>query len=502
MLSFAGLLGYLGVNSRGLAVGLNLVLGGRWSPGVPPYLAIRHILDIATSVESAVAALRSLPFASSRTIVLADATETACVEVIGGEHRVMTAPESVHTNHFLAPDFTSRDELNVFAHNSSLRRFQAAEAGLRDLPADADPDEHFAVLSQTPICVADDGDIRRERTVTAVVLDAKNGALHLRPGDPRLSRTRSFALGSVSPSDPSHRLGLEVKPVEDLPIRAMPDDLARVNLGDPQTFADYDLSSYWRTLRATRPLYRHPAVGDSPGFWVLSRYDDIVALYRDNVTFTSERGNVLITLLGESDSAAGLMVPVTDGQRHEELRNVLLKAFSPRVLSRIGEQVRRNARSRLAVAVDRGACDFALDVASKIPMITICDLLGVPSQDQEYMLTFTKSAISSDDQPEYSAAADDARNEILQYFLGMVEERRVAPQNDVVSVLAGGTVDGEFLSEDEIVLNCYSLILGGDATARLTMIDSVHSFGANPDQWAAFKRGDVSVKQATEEALR
>lgn len=194
VLSFAGLLGYLGVNSDGLAVGLNLVLGGRWRPGVPPYLAIRHVLDTATSVGSALAALRSLPFASSRTIVLADAAETACVEVIGDEYRVMTARESVHTNHFLAPDFTSRDELNVFARNSSLRRLRTAESSLRALPADADAEAHFAVLSQSPISVADDGDIRRERTVAAVVLDAKNGALHLRPGDPRLSRTRSFAL--------------------------------------------------------------------------------------------------------------------------------------------------------------------------------------------------------------------------------------------------------------------------------------------------------------------
>lgn len=290
--------------------------------------------------------------------------------------------------------------------------------------------------------------------------------------------------------------------MEALPIRATPEDLARVNLGDPQTFADHDLSGYWRTLRAVQPLYRHPAVGDKPGFWVLSRYDDIVALYRDNDTFTSERGNVLITLLDEGDSAAGQMLPVTDGPRHKELRNVLLKAFSPRVLNRIGEQVRRTTRTLLAAAVDRGECDFALDIASKIPMITICDLLGVPSQDREYMLSLTKSAISSDDQPEYSAAADTARNNILQYFLGMVEERRAAPREDVVSVLAGSTIDGEFLSEGEIVLNCYSLILGGDATARLTMIDSVHSFSTNPDQWAAFKRGDVSVKSAAEEVLR
>ncbi|PNE40072.1 cytochrome P450 [Streptomyces noursei] len=290
--------------------------------------------------------------------------------------------------------------------------------------------------------------------------------------------------------------------MEDLPRRATPDDLSRVNLGDPQTFADHDLSDYWRTLRASRPLYRHPAVGNSPGFWVLSRYDDIVALYRDNTTFTSERGNVLITLLGEGDSAAGLMVPVTDGHRHKELRNVLLQAFSPRVLSRIGEHVRRTTRTLLAAAVDRGACDFALEVASKIPMATICDLLGIPPQDRDYLLTLTKSAISSDDQGEYSEAADAARNNILQYFLGLVEERRIAPQDDVVSVLANSTIDGEPLSEDEIVLNCYSLILGGDATSRLAMIDAVHSFSANLDQWAAFKSGEVSAKQATEEVLR
>ncbi|MFE7130835.1 cytochrome P450 [Streptomyces sp. NPDC057638] len=280
------------------------------------------------------------------------------------------------------------------------------------------------------------------------------------------------------------------------------DDLARVDLTDPQTFADHDLTAYWRTLRSDHPLHRHPPSGDRPAFWVLSRYEDIVALYRDNTTFTSERGNVLITLLADGDSAAGRMVPVTDGRRHKEVRNVLLQAFSPRVLNRIGEQVRRTTRTLLATAVDRGSCDFAREVASKVPMSTICDLLGVPSQDRDHLLGLTKSAISSDDQPEYTAAADAARNDILQYFLGLVEERRAAPQEDAVSVLAASTIDGEHLSEDEIVLNCYSLILGGDATARLTMIDAVHSLATHPDQWAAFKHGGVPVKRATEEVLR
>lgn len=281
-----------------------------------------------------------------------------------------------------------------------------------------------------------------------------------------------------------------------------PADLDLIDLAEPQTYADYDLSEYWRALRRTQPLYRHPAFGDRPGFWVLSRYDDIVELYKDTTNYTSERGNVLITLLADGDSAAGRMIPVTDGRRHKELRNVLQKAFSPRALSRVGAHVRHNSRNLVAQAIDRGESDFALDVASKIPMATICDLLGIPHEDRDYLLGMTKSAISSDDQGEYSEAADAARNDILQYFLGLLDNRRAAPGGDVLSTLALSTIDDVPLSDDEIVLNCYSLILGGDATSRLAMIDSLHSFGANPDQWAAFKSGEVAVERAVEEVLR
>jgi cytochrome P450 len=281
-----------------------------------------------------------------------------------------------------------------------------------------------------------------------------------------------------------------------------PADLDLIDLADPQTYADHELSEYWRTLRATQPVYRHPPVADRPGFWVLSRYHDIVALYKDTAHYTSERGNVLITLLADGDSAAGRMIPVTDGRRHADMRNVMQKAFTPRELHRIAGQVRANSRNLVARAIDHGECDFALDVASKIPMATICDLLGIPEGDRDELLAMTKSAISSDDSGEYTEAADTARNDILQYFLGLLEDRRAAPGDDVLSALASSTVDGAPLHDDVIVLNCYSLILGGDATSRLAMIDSLHSFGANPDQWAAFKNGEVPVERAVEEVLR
>jgi isopenicillin-N N-acyltransferase-like protein len=195
VLSFGGQLGYLGVNSDGLAIGLNLVLGGSWRPGVPPYLVIRHLLDNAGDAASAVKLLAELPIASSRSLMLCDPAHAVCVEILDGRIRTLGPEGLIHTNHFLHPDFTSHDELNVFARNSSLLRLKEAAAGLAGFTgAGAAVEEHFALLSRPPVCVADTGDIRRERTVAAVVLLPGRRELHLRPGDPSASSTQAFRL--------------------------------------------------------------------------------------------------------------------------------------------------------------------------------------------------------------------------------------------------------------------------------------------------------------------
>lgn len=197
VLSFAGLLGYLGVNSDGLAIGLNLVLGGEWRAGLPPYLAIRHLLDTASCVDEAIDVLRSLRLASSRSLSLCDRTKAAYAEILGDEVRVVEERVSVHTNHFLHPDLAPRDELNVFARNYSVQRLDTCRGRLAALPSGAGVEDHFALLSAPPICVEGNGDIRRERTVAAVVVRPGRGELHVRPGDPCRSATQSFALGGV-----------------------------------------------------------------------------------------------------------------------------------------------------------------------------------------------------------------------------------------------------------------------------------------------------------------
>ncbi|MFD5471701.1 cytochrome P450 [Streptomyces sp. NPDC127105] len=281
-----------------------------------------------------------------------------------------------------------------------------------------------------------------------------------------------------------------------------PDDISTVDLTDPRTFEENDLREYWRRLRTTRPLHWHPPTGDAPGFWVISRYADVMALYKDNKRLTSERGNVLVTLLAGGDSATGKMLAVTDGAPHRNLRNVLLKAFSPQALKPISDRVRQNTTRLVVEAVRRGECDFATDVAEHIPMNTISDLLGVPTADREFLLNLNKSALSSNEEGQSETDAWLARNEILLYFNELVAERRAKPTEDVISVLANSTVNGEPLSEEVIVLNCYSLILGGDETSRLSMIDAVRTLTRHPDQWQSLRDREVTLESATEEVLR
>ncbi|WP_234344197.1 cytochrome P450 [Streptomyces sp. NRRL F-5123] len=239
-----------------------------------------------------------------------------------------------------------------------------------------------------------------------------------------------------------------------------------------------------------------------PGFWVVSRHEDILTVYRDTERFTSSRGNVLTTLLAGGDSAAGRMLPVMDGHRHRELRQIVLRALSPRMLENTATNVREEVRRLLVQAIEKGECDFAADIASRIPVGTVADLLGVPESDRDFLLTMTKASLSSDVQDADEQDAVNARNEILLYFGELLEERRRSPGADVISVLARGEIDGVTLSDEEVILNCYSLVIGGNETSRLTMIDAVRTLSLHPSQWRLLRSGGVEPARAAEELLR
>ncbi|SBT65688.1 Cytochrome P450 [Micromonospora sediminicola] len=280
-----------------------------------------------------------------------------------------------------------------------------------------------------------------------------------------------------------------------------PDQLESLDLTSPAVHAEWDLTAVWRRLRAEQPLYRHPPRGDTPGFWVVTRHADAATVLRDQ-RFTSTQGNVLETLLVGGDSATGKMLAVTDGPRHTEVRRLIAGALTQEVLDRLEQRITEQVRQLVRRVVEQQHCDFGDDVAAQVPLATICDLLAVPEEDRAYVHRLGSSSVSSHVPAHTTTDAWSSKNEILAYFIELTEQRRHAPGDDLVSILANARVKGRRLSTDVVVFNCYSLILGGDETTRLAMTGAVLALTENPAQWRALRNGEVSVDTAVEEVLR
>ncbi|WP_220501940.1 cytochrome P450 [Microbispora sp. H10670] len=289
------------------------------------------------------------------------------------------------------------------------------------------------------------------------------------------------------------------------PALRVVDHLDDVDLTDPSSFVGVDLHDMWRRFRADRPVYWHPASDTCPGFWVLSRYADIVSVYRAGTSFSSAKGNMLTTLLqSRGDSAGNAMVTVADGGRHRSLRGMIRDLFKPGVLGPLAERIRKRTGARISEMVERGSFDFAKDVAESIPIGTVCDLLGVPAaEDTERLLHWSKRVLSSDTGKFSQAETLAARGEILGFLADLVASRRRAPaEGDAISYMINAVSDDGPLSDDEIVLNCYSFIVGGDESSRLTSTTGVLAFIQHPDEWRALKNGDVNLDEAVEEVVR
>jgi cytochrome P450 len=276
-----------------------------------------------------------------------------------------------------------------------------------------------------------------------------------------------------------------------------------VDLTNPSTHVEFDLEPLFSFLREEHPVIWHPPFGkQSRGFWAVTRHSDAVAVCRDAETFSSEQGNVIETLLYGGDPAGGQMLAVSDGERHDDIRRLLWQGLTPDALRSLADRIRDNAKSTIMQAAAGGTCDFAHDVAAQLPLTGICYLLGVPDRDREFILDRTSTALASEGLETYERSRSLIKGELLVYFDKLAQLRKRQPAADLISLLANGLIAGRKLSADEVVLNCYSLILGGDETTRLSMVGGIAALMDDPAQWAALKAGDIAHKAAADEIIR
>jgi cytochrome P450 len=270
-----------------------------------------------------------------------------------------------------------------------------------------------------------------------------------------------------------------------------------INLVDPQLYSQGDPFSQWKWLRENEPVYWHPPT-ELPGFWAITRYEDIRAAYRDSETFSSAQGILLRPTDHGADPGGGRTLALTDRPRHRQLRGLVDEWFAVRSIRALEAEMADIARNVVDQALGLGRCDFVTDIAARIPLYVICKMMGVPETDWEHLYKLTSQAFAAGD----PLTRRFAHLEILGYFETMQAEKAENPTDDLVSVLATALIDGERLDSEDVILNCDNLLVGGTENTRIAAAGGMLAFLEHPEEWDKLSSDPGLLPSAVEEVLR
>ena len=258
-------------------------------------------------------------------------------------------------------------------------------------------------------------------------------------------------------------------------------------------------------LRREAPVFRHPEPDGGPGFWAITKHADVFSISRDHQTFSSELGGTFIE--DQTDEALAQMrlsILNMDPPKHERYRKLVNKAFRRRGVGGLVESIERHAVEVVDEIVDRGECEFVEDVASRLPLDTICEMVGVPREDWSEMFRLSNKLVGWDD-PDFQTSPEEgqaAAFEIYQYCDKFAAERRVDPHEDLMTALVEAEVDGERMTDLEINLFFVTLIVAGTETTRNLISHSMLAMIENPGEAKRLREEPSLWPTGVEEMLR
>ena len=270
---------------------------------------------------------------------------------------------------------------------------------------------------------------------------------------------------------------------------------------DPEFVAD-PYPTYHR-LRAEEPVYHSPL-----GFWVLTRYEDVVASLRDPrlakeaiATFVAER-------LGITPIGIGLSMLDRDPPDHTRLRGLVSKAFTPRVVEVLRPHIQQIVDGLLDRAEDRGEMDLIEDFAYPLPVIVICEMLGVPVEDRDRFKSWGLDiargldAVLLGPESEVVKRSSTSRMALADYFRDLIAKRRTAPRADMLTDLIAAEEAGDKLTENELLATCILLLVAGHETTVNLIGNGSLALLRHPDQLQRLRDNPGLIGTAVEELLR
>ena len=218
----------------------------------------------------------------------------------------------------------------------------------------------------------------------------------------------------------------------------------------------------YQRLRDEAPCY----FNEEFGFYALSRYDDVLAGFRDWEDLSNE-GGVSLEQQGENIQVQQVMSFLgMDPPRHDKVRNLVSNAFTPRRVRDLEAPIRDLASHYLDTFVDAGECDFIGQFAGKLPMDVISEMLGVPAADRDMLRTWADLVVHREEgSPDIPPDGVQSSINLLRYFAEYVAERRKSSgDDDLTDALIAAELDGERLEDFDIVAFLFLMIIAGNET--------------------------------------
>jgi len=270
-----------------------------------------------------------------------------------------------------------------------------------------------------------------------------------------------------------------------------------IDLSDPELYATGDPHSVWAYLRKHEPVF-WPEHADGPGFWAITKYEDVLRLSTDR-RLSSAGGRSTVSTPAAPDAAMADVLVVTDPPKHTQLRTIVNKAFTPRVVAALQTYVQNVVDDIVDGLTPRRECDFATEVAALIPFNVICELLGAAEEDRGSLAHAVGHFMESNTHIQQPARNDF---QLGRYFLDLAEQRRSEPGNDLISLLVQAEVEGESLSNADILALCSLLFIAGSETTMNGISGGLLAFIEDPKQRARLKSDPSPWPKAVEEILR
>jgi cytochrome P450 len=255
----------------------------------------------------------------------------------------------------------------------------------------------------------------------------------------------------------------------------------------------------YRRLRDEAPAYHNEALG----FWALSRYDDVLSGFRDVERLSNRHGVSLDRDAFHEEAATTMSFLAMDPPRHTRIRALVSRGFTPRRVAELEPRIRRMTTDMLEELEGRDRCEFIGDFAGRLPMDVVSELLGVPAADRATLRTWADLVVHREEGLEgLPPAAAESALRMLHYFTEMVADRRRTPGDDLTGALLRADIDGDRLTDKEIIGFLFLMIVAGNETTTKLLGNALYWLDRNPGERRKIRANPSLIPAWVEETLR